>query len=83
MGWAVGCLLVRTLPLTFPCSRTPVAILDADNQIIVVLAGRPSTNNWDQVHTHMSSLLQQVGDKAVPACCECRGNFTVLSFRVS
>jgi len=83
MGWVVGCASVRVLPLIHSGLSTPVAILDADDRIIAVLAGRPSANDWDQVHTHMSSLLEQAGAKAVPTRCERRGKFTSLSVGVS
>ena len=47
------------LQVSHPPFSTLIAVLDAVDHIMVVLAGQPDRNNWDDVHACMSVLMEQ------------------------
>ena len=63
--------------------RTPVAIIDEEDRIISVLAGRPKGEDWDDVHQRMSDLLRDAPCHLETVRQERRGDFVSLSTGVS
>lgn len=63
--------------------RTPTAIIDQEDRVMTVLAGRPDGEDWSQVHARMSALLEQAGANIPGPRTERRGNFVSLSTGVS
>lgn len=63
--------------------RTPTAIVDQEDRVMAVLAGRPDSQDWDSVHAQMSALLQETGANIPGPHKERRGNFVSLSTGVS
>lgn len=82
MGWLVSACFSTVLPVS-PFHSTPVAVLDAANRIMTVLAGRPRGDDWEDMHTRMSSLMEHAGDQVQNARPERRGNFVSISTGVS
>ncbi|KAF8121002.1 hypothetical protein EV363DRAFT_1406672 [Boletus edulis] len=63
---------------------TPTVLVDEEDRIITVLAGRPLGDDWDEVHAEISTLLHDAGPKVgKPRKQERRGDYTSLSFGVS
>ena len=50
---------------------------------MTVLAGRPRGDDWEDMHTRMSSLMEHAGDQVQNARPERRGNFVSISTGVS
>lgn len=63
--------------------RTPTVIVDQEDRIMTILAGRPQGQDWDQVHAGMSSLLEQARSNVQGFHKERRGKFVSLSTGVS
>ncbi|KAN0092505.1 hypothetical protein V8E55_003289 [Tylopilus felleus] len=61
----------------------PVAVLDAAGRVMTVLAGRPRGDDWEDVHTRMSSLMEHAGNQVQNARPERRGSFVSISTGVS
>lgn len=70
----------RRLPIFF---RTPAAIVDKQDRVITVLAGRPNTRGWDLVQKRMTTLLEDAGFEARAPRKERRGDYVSLSHGVS
>lgn len=82
MGWPVFFLSFYESH-TFILFRTPIAIIDLDDRVMTILAGRPHRQDWDQVHARMSALLEQAGTNAHGLRKERRGKFVSISAGVS
>ncbi|KAH0826842.1 hypothetical protein J3R83DRAFT_4373 [Lanmaoa asiatica] len=63
--------------------RTPTAIVDQEDRIMTILAGRPQGQDWDQVHLQMGVILEQAGSNVQGSHKERRGSFVSLSTGVS
>ena len=69
--------------LTWSCPRNPTAIVDQEDRIITVLAGRPHDEGWDHVHMRMSAMLEAAAGDVRVSRKDRRGNFIALSTGVS
>lgn len=59
-------------------------ILDDENRIMGILAGRPKDHDWDIVHAEMSKKLEEAGNKLPSSRQEARrGQYFSLSTGVS
>ncbi|KAG6379540.1 hypothetical protein JVT61DRAFT_10039 [Boletus reticuloceps] len=82
--WSLDELIHRGFKEVKWDGRTPTLLVDEEDRIITVLAGRPAGDDWDEVHTEISTLLHKAGSKvSKPRKQEQQGNFTSLSFGVS
>lgn len=63
--------------------RTPTAIVDEEDRVITILAGRPQCTDWDLVHHGMSKELEGIPLKTQGHRKERRGSFTSLSTGIS
>ena len=83
------CEFFASYLLSWHCSffnthSTPTALLDQENRIIAMLAGRPVDKSWDGVHQEISHVLMVGGEQAKgPNKRERRGSFISLSFGAS
>ncbi|KAI9459294.1 hypothetical protein HD554DRAFT_2029362 [Boletus coccyginus] len=63
--------------------RTPTAIVDQEDRIITIMAGRPDCQDWDGVHAQMSALLEQATTDIPHPHKDRRGGFTSLFTGIS
>lgn len=63
--------------------RTPTAIVDQEDRVITVLAGRPQGPDWDAVHKGMSDVLEDLPVNIQGRRKERRGSFVSLSTGIS
>lgn len=67
----------------FDIFRTPTGIVDQEDRIITILAGRPQGQDWDGVQMGMSTELQSAASAIRGAGEERRGKYTSLSVGIS
>lgn len=61
MGWPVSPLFFKKMSHAYLCplrSRTPTAVVDQEDRVITILAGRPQGSDWSLVQQKMSALLE-------------------------
>ena len=79
MGWTVRFFFLTMNHAHLKPVRMPTAIVDKQDRVMTILAGRLTDQGWNNIHARMSTLLEEAGCKIQPTCKEQRGNFVSLS----
>ena len=81
--WDGRCVIFNSHHASLILLRSPAAIVDQEDHVMTVLAGRPQSADWDHTHAHVSALLEQAVHKVHTPHKERQGNFVSLSTGVS
>lgn len=50
------------MPTVHPTRRTPVLIIDCEGRIVVILAGRPNDDDWDESMERLQGVLANASE---------------------